>query len=67
MNRQNALLGTIATGGISAAAGVLAAVSVIPLPIAELLLIVAFPLFVIFLGLFWSAKGGEEDIPFIGY
>lgn len=35
--------------------------------ITEVLLVIAFPIFVLFLGLWWNASEGEEDIPFIGY
>jgi len=35
--------------------------------VAELLTVIAFPIFVIFIALWWNAKSGEEDIPFIGY
>ncbi len=35
--------------------------------IAEVLLVVAFPVFVLSLGLWWMASEGKEDIPFIGY
>jgi hypothetical protein len=64
MKKQHALLGTIGTGLLSLGMGGFALVSA---PFAELVLIIAFPLFVIFLGLWWSAPEGEEDIPFLGY
>jgi hypothetical protein len=43
------------------------AVGQIPVWIAEVLLVVAFPVFVLSLGLWWMASEGKEDIPFIGY
>jgi energy-converting hydrogenase A subunit I len=64
MNKQHALLGTIATGLSCAGAVGLAGVTILG---AEVVLIVAFPLFVVFLGLWWNAREGEEDIPFLGY
>ena len=30
-------------------------------------LVAGFPLFVLFLGLWWMAREGDEDIPFMGY
>ncbi len=30
-------------------------------------LVAGFPLFVLFLGLWWMACEGDEDIPFMGY
>ncbi|MDV2482506.1 hypothetical protein F8E02_10945 [Methanoculleus sp. Wushi-C6] len=67
MKKQTALVIGLFAGGIAAAAGILAALGYIPALAAELLAVVAFPAFVIFIALWWNAKSGEEDIPFIGY
>jgi energy-converting hydrogenase A subunit I len=67
MKKQTALIAGLSAGGVSVAAGLLAAAGYLPVLAAELLAIVAFPAFVIFIALWWNAKSGEEDIPFIGY
>ncbi len=67
MKKQTALIIGLSAGGISVAAGLLAGVGYLPVWAAELLAVVAFPVFVIFIALWWNAKSGEEDIPFIGY
>lgn len=67
MKKQKALVIGLFAGGIAVAAGLLAALGVIPALAAELLAVIAFPAFVIFIALWWNAKSGEEDIPFIGY
>jgi hypothetical protein len=64
MKKQHALLSAIGTGLLCLGMGGLALISA---PFSELVLIIAFPLFVISLGLWWSAAEGEEDIPFLGY
>lgn len=51
---------------IAAAWGLLA-IGLISLIAAEAVTVIAFPVLVLFLGLWWRAPGGEEDIPFIGY
>ncbi|MDI6866171.1 hypothetical protein [Methanoculleus sp.] len=43
------------------------AAALIPLWAAVTIFVIAFPLLVLFLTLWWRAPGGEEDIPFIGY
>jgi hypothetical protein len=52
-----------------AAAGVSLAylAGLLPLLAAEGVLVLAFPAFLLFLFLWWSAPGGVEDIPFMGY
>ncbi|MCK8519566.1 hypothetical protein [Methanoculleus sp. 7T] len=67
MKKQTALITGLAAGGVSVAAGLLAAGGYLPVWAAGLLTIVAFPVFVIFIALWWNAKSGDEDIPFIGY
>jgi len=39
----------------------------LPLLAAQGILILAFPAFAVFLFLWWSAREGVEDIPFMGY
>ncbi|MDG6256084.1 MAG: hypothetical protein QCH35_00635 [Methanomicrobiaceae archaeon] len=67
MKRENALLITIAAGAVCLAAGAGWRTGYLVPWLAELLLIAAFPVFVLFLGLWWNASEGEEDIPFLGY
>jgi energy-converting hydrogenase A subunit I len=52
-----------------AAAGVSLAylAGLLPLLAAEGVLVLAFPAFILFLFLWWSAPEGLEDIPFMGY
>ncbi|MBN1195174.1 MAG: hypothetical protein JXA08_07515 [Methanomicrobiaceae archaeon] len=67
MKKGNAAMGTGVTGAICIAAGASAALDMLPLWGAGLLIVVAFPFFVVLLGLWWNASEGEGDIPFIGY
>ncbi|MDI3506574.1 MAG: energy-converting hydrogenase subunit [Methanomicrobiaceae archaeon] len=67
MKKQTALIVGLAAGLVAAATGLLAALGYLPALVAELIAVVAFPAFVIFIALWWNAKPGEEDIPFIGY
>ena len=39
----------------------------IPLWLYQAVIVIAFPIFVLFLGLWWMAPDREGDIPFIGY
>jgi len=67
MKRKTVTLGLAASAIVIAAAWGLLAAGLIPLWAAETAIVIAFPALVIFLGLWWRAPGGEEDIPFIGY
>lgn len=67
MKKQTALITGLSAGAISVAAGLLAAVGYLPVWAAELIAVVAFPVFIIFIALWWNAKSGDADIPFIGY
>lgn len=67
MKKQTALTIGLAAGGVSIVAWFLAVSGHLPIPAAELITIVAFPVFIIFIALWWSAKSGDEDTPFIGY
>lgn len=49
------------------AAGVLHAAGLMEPLVAEAVLVPAFPVFILFLCLWWRAGAGDEDIPFIGY
>lgn len=39
----------------------------IPFWLMEAILVLFVPAFIVFLGLWWMASEGEEDIPFLGY
>ncbi|WP_300999084.1 hypothetical protein [Methanoculleus sp.] len=67
MKRKTVSLGLAASATVIVAASAALAASLIPLWAAETAIVIAFPALVIFLGLWWRAPGGEEDIPFIGY
>ncbi len=67
MPKQRSLSIAAITGIVCLAAAVAAAAGFLDLWVAEILLIFAFPLFVVFLALWWSASDGVADIPFIGY
>jgi hypothetical protein len=67
MKKGNAAMGMGVTGAVCVAAGASAAFGMLPLWGAGLLIVVAFPFFVVLLGLWWNASEGEGDIPFIGY
>lgn len=55
------------SGIASLAAGVLHATGTIGALAAEAVIVIGFPVFVLFLALWWRAGAGDEDIPFIGY
>jgi hypothetical protein len=59
----------IAMAGVAAgiAAGMMNMLGIIPLWVYAAVLVLSFPVFVIGLYLWWMAKEGREDIPFIGY
>jgi hypothetical protein len=42
-------------------------IGILPLWLYAAVLVLSFPVFVIGLYLWWMAKEGREDIPFIGY
>ena len=43
------------------------AAGLIPLWLYQAVLVIVFPVFALFLGLWWMAPDREGDIPFIGY
>jgi hypothetical protein len=65
--KQNALATAAISGIVCVAAAIAAGIGYLTVWLAEILLIVAFPVFIIALALWWSASEGEADIPFIGY
>lgn len=67
MKRTTVTYGLAASALAIAAAWAALAAALIPLFAAETIIVIAFPVLVVFLALWWRAPGGEEDIPFIGY
>ncbi|NYT06384.1 MAG: hypothetical protein GKC04_08500 [Methanomicrobiales archaeon] len=67
MKKENAAMGMVICGVICCAAGALLWLSLLEAWISALLIVAAFPFFVVFLGLWWNASEREGDIPFIGY
>ncbi|MCK9277303.1 MAG: hypothetical protein M0P22_04360 [Methanoculleus sp.] len=67
MKRRTITYGLAASVIAVAVAWAALAAALIPLWAAETVIVIAFPVLVLFLGLWWRAPGGEEDIPFIGY
>ncbi len=65
--KQNALTIATLSGIVCVAAAIAAGIGYLAVWLAEILLVVAFPIFVIALALWWSASEGDADIPFIGY
>jgi len=53
--------------GISAGVGILHMSGFIPLWAYAAVLVLLFPVVILALYFWWMAKGGTEDIPFIGY
>ncbi|RXE55325.1 hypothetical protein ABH15_11210 [Methanoculleus taiwanensis] len=67
IQKQRSLSIAAFSGIVCLAAAIAAAAGLLDLWVAELLLVFAFPPFIIFLALWWSASDGVADIPFIGY
>jgi len=67
MKRRTITRGLAASVIAVAVAWMALVAGLIPLWAAETVIVIAFPVLVLFLGLWWRAPGGEEDIPFIGY
>jgi hypothetical protein len=67
MKKSNVFAGMVVAGLVCLLSwgGLLA--GMLELWMTESLLVIAFPIFAVFLGLWWKASEGEEDIPFIGY
>ena len=67
MKKQTALITGLAAAGIGIAGEPLAAAGYLPVWAAQILAVIAFPAFVVFIALRWNAKTKDGDIPFIGY
>jgi hypothetical protein len=67
MNRKHAARIAIGGTGVCAVAGVAHLLGVIPFWVYTAVLVLSFPAIVISLYLWWMAREGKEDIPFIGY
>lgn len=57
----------VLSGLVAAGVSLAYLAGVLPLLAAQGTLILAFPAFAVFLSLWWSAREGAEDIPFMGY
>jgi len=67
MEKTTALVIAIACGAAMGVASVGAAAGSVPPVLAAGVLVLAFPAGALALFRWWSAGGGEEDIPFLGY
>lgn len=67
MKKRDALVLTLVAAGFAGAAVLLNMMELLPGWGYAAVLVIAFPLFVLSLGLYWMAREGEEDIPFLGY
>ncbi|HOT02838.1 MAG TPA: hypothetical protein PK069_01495 [Methanolinea sp.] len=67
MKKQYALALMLVAAVPAAGTMVLSHQGLIPFWVYAAVLIAGFPLFVLGLGLYWMAREGEADIPFLGY
>lgn len=67
MKRKTVTYGLAASVVAIVVARTALAAALIPPWAAATAFVIAFPVLVLFLALWWRAPGGEEDIPFIGY
>jgi hypothetical protein len=67
MKKQHTLALTLIAAGSGIAASALNMMHILPDWACAGVLVTAFPLFVLGLGLYWMAREGEADIPFLGY
>lgn len=67
MKKEYALALTLVAAGSGIAAMALTMGKILPGWAYMGVLVIAFPLFVLGLGLYWMAREGEADIPFLGY
>ena len=67
MKKQYALALALVAAGSGIAGMALNMVHTLPDWAYMGVLVIAFPLFVLGLGLYWMAREGEADIPFLGY
>jgi len=67
MRKKTLLMTMLVAGIIILIALLLNIAGVIPLWLYQAVIVIAFPVFALFLGLWWMAPDREGDIPFIGY
>jgi hypothetical protein len=67
MKKKDALGIAAFAGFVCLITGIGSATAALAPWLAAVVIVFAFPVFVVFLGLWWNASEGEEDIPFIGY
>ena len=67
MRKRNLKIGMMLTGAFCIAISTAFHLGYVNQWCTEIFLVIAFPAFVILLGLWWNAGEGEGDIPFIGY
>ncbi|NYT06880.1 MAG: hypothetical protein GKC05_01295 [Methanomicrobiales archaeon] len=67
MKKKTAFRLMVVVAVVSGLALVLARAGTIPEWLYLAVLVAGFPLFVVFLGLWWMAREGDADIPFMGY
>jgi hypothetical protein len=67
MKKRVALMIMVIAGLVSIIASAAYIFGQIPLWVTEAILVIAFPLFVLFLGLYWRAGEKDPDMPFLGY
>jgi hypothetical protein len=67
MKRRNAARIAMAGAAAGITACILNMLGILPLWLYAAVLVLSFPVFIIGLYLWWMAKEGKEDIPFIGY
>jgi hypothetical protein len=67
MKKKTVPYGLAASAIVIVAAWTALAAGLMPLWAAATAFVIAFPVLVLLLTLWWRAPGGEEDIPFIGY
>ena len=67
MKKKTAFRLMVTVAGIAGLALILSETGTIPEWLYLAVLVAGFPLFVLFLGLWWMAREGDADIPFMGY
>lgn len=67
VKKGTALVLVIMTLGVSVLSALLTMNGILPVWLFQTTLVLAFPLFVVSLGLWWMAGEKEGDIPFLGY
>jgi len=67
MKKKTAFWLMVTVAVITGLALILSETGTIPEWLYLSVLVAGFPLFVLFLGLWWMAREGDADIPFMGY